>query len=170
VEYDQFLKEGVCQDYKFQEQISKLLMFETSTSIEVIIIWAHNSIIYTLNYISYDKWMLHKQGELSTFEDYISRCAPEQKNIYYIVAPNRTAALNSPYYETFKKHKIEVINCFSTYILRMKYAMMLSWRNNIYVYECINNMCVIDSGALLVQHNWWFCHVQSPKGETLALV
>jgi hypothetical protein len=41
-------------------------------------------------------------------------CAPEQKHIYYLVAPSREAALQSPYYETFKKHKKEVLFLYNT--------------------------------------------------------
>lgn len=87
MEYNYFLKEGICHDYNFVEQISKLLLFESSAKAE---------------------------GEMISFDDYISRCPPEQKNIYYIVAPSRSAALNSPYYETFKKHNREVLIMFNT--------------------------------------------------------
>lgn len=87
IEYNYFLKEGVCHDFKFMDAISKLLLFETSTQ---------------------------PAGEVCSFDDYVSRCAPEQKNIYYLVAPSREAALISPYYETFKKHDIEVLFLYST--------------------------------------------------------
>ena len=87
VEFNYFLKEGACQDYKYQEQIAKLLMYETSKG---------------------------EEDELSTFEQYISRLSPEQKNIYYLVAPNREAAFASPYYETFKKHDREVLLLYNT--------------------------------------------------------
>jgi len=87
VEYHMFLKEGVCQDYQFTDQLSKLLLFESSAKDE---------------------------GELITLDDYISRCAPEQKDIYYIVAPNRKSAFASPYYETFKKHNKEVLLLYNT--------------------------------------------------------
>lgn len=87
LEYHMFLKEGVCQDYLFMDQLSKLLLFESSAS---------------------------KQGEVISFDDYISRCTPEQKHIYYLVAPNREAALQSPYYETFKKHNKEVLFLYNT--------------------------------------------------------
>ncbi|KAJ1432449.1 Hsp90 protein-domain-containing protein [Ochromonadaceae sp. CCMP2298] len=87
LEYHMFLKEGVCQDYAFMTHLSKLLLFETSIS---------------------------SPGELTSLDDYISRCSPEQKHLYYLVAPNREAALSSPYYETFKKHNIEVLLLFNT--------------------------------------------------------
>jgi TNF receptor-associated protein 1 len=82
LEYQVFLKQGVCQDYKSMDQLAKLLLFETSsTSI----------------------------GEVCTFDEYVARCPPEQKEIFYLVAPSREAALSSPYYETFKKHNREVL-------------------------------------------------------------
>ena len=85
-EYSYFLKEGVCQDYEFQDQLSKLLYFETSK---------------TMN------------GELSSLEDYLSRCTPEQKEIYYLCAPSRELAMESPYLEAFEKAGREVIFVFT---------------------------------------------------------
>lgn len=38
---------------------------------------------------------------------------PEQKDIYYHLAPSRSAALSSPYLETFEKEGVEVILLFS---------------------------------------------------------
>lgn len=86
-EYNMFLKEGVCHDHRYMDQISKLLMFESSGLSE---------------------------GEMTTFDEYISRCPPEQKAIYYLIAPSRSAALQSPYYETFKKHNKEVLLLYHT--------------------------------------------------------
>lgn len=54
------------------------------------------------------------ENDVISLDDYIARCTPEQKHIYYLVAPNREAALSSPYYETFKKHKIEVLFLYNT--------------------------------------------------------
>jgi HSP90 family molecular chaperone len=87
LEYQMFLKQGVCQDYKFMDSLAKLLMYESSSA---------------------------SAGELVTFDTYLSRSPPEQKEIYYLVAPNREAALKSPYYETFKKHNREVLLLFNT--------------------------------------------------------
>ena len=87
IEYNYFLKEGICHDFRFMDSISKLLLFETST---------------------------HDAAAMCSLDDYVSRCAPEQKSIYYLVAPSRDAALASPYYETFKKHGIEVLFLYST--------------------------------------------------------
>ncbi len=69
------------------EQLSKLLLFESSAS---------------------------PSGDVVSLDDYISRCSPEQKSIYYLVAPSRESALQSPYYETFKKHNVEVLFLYNT--------------------------------------------------------
>jgi HSP90 family molecular chaperone len=73
-EYAYFLKEGVCQDFDNQVPLSKLLMFETSKGMA---------------------------GELRSLDEYVSRCPPEQKDIYYLFAPSRELALQSPYMEGF---------------------------------------------------------------------
>jgi len=86
-EFAYFIKEGVCHDYQFMEPLSKLLLFESSSKTD---------------------------GELISLDDYISRCTPEQKQIYYLVSPNRETALQSPYYETFKKHGREVLLLYNT--------------------------------------------------------
>ena len=86
-EYHMFLKQGVCQDYKFMDTLSKLIMFESSAK---------------------------QPNELITFDDYISRCPPEQKEIYYLSAPSREAALSSPYYEAFKRNNREVLLLYNT--------------------------------------------------------
>jgi len=86
-EFHMFLKEGICTEQNYQEQLAKLLMYETSTGME---------------------------GEVVTLDQYISRCPPEQKNIYYLVAPDRKTAFASPYYETFKKHNREILFLYNT--------------------------------------------------------
>jgi HSP90 family molecular chaperone len=81
-EYSYFLKEGVCQDFDSQQALSKLLYFETSKGMT---------------------------GELVSLDEYVSRCPPETKDIYYLFAPTRELALQSPYMEAFAKSKREVI-------------------------------------------------------------
>lgn len=82
-EFGHFIKEGVVTDFERRDDIAKLLRFETSSS---------------------------TPGELmSSFDDYISRCTGEQSNIYYLSAPSRELALASPYYEEFKREKVEVV-------------------------------------------------------------
>ena len=85
-EYGYFLKEGVCGDVDFQEPLSKLLYWETSK---------------TLN------------KELSSFDEYISRSPPEQKEIYYLCTASREVGFQSPYYEAFQKAGREVIFIYS---------------------------------------------------------
>jgi TNF receptor-associated protein 1 len=74
-------------DAQYQEQLAKLLKFETSVGTE---------------------------GDLITLDEYISRCPPEQKTIYYLIAPDRKSAFASPYYETFKKHNKEVLFMYNS--------------------------------------------------------
>eukprot|EP00577_Skeletonema_sp_RCC1716_P008251 CAMPEP_0113389614 /NCGR_PEP_ID=MMETSP0013_2-20120614/9721_1 /TAXON_ID=2843 ORGANISM="Skeletonema costatum, Strain 1716" /NCGR_SAMPLE_ID=MMETSP0013_2 /ASSEMBLY_ACC=CAM_ASM_000158 /LENGTH=746 /DNA_ID=CAMNT_0000272703 /DNA_START=80 /DNA_END=2320 /DNA_ORIENTATION=- /assembly_acc=CAM_ASM_000158 len=85
-EYNFFLKEGICQDFESQQQLSKLLYFETSKGMA---------------------------GELVSLDEYVSKCPPEQNDIYYLFAPSRELALQSPYMETFLKSKREVIFIYS---------------------------------------------------------
>jgi TNF receptor-associated protein 1 len=86
-EYSFFLKEGICQEYEFQEHLAKLLFFETSRSTD---------------------------ADMVSFDEYVGRMRPEQKEIYYLMAPSREAAINSPYLETFEKAGVEVLFLFST--------------------------------------------------------
>merc|ERR1712157_18705 len=81
-----FIKEGVVQDYEVQEPLLKLLYFESSK---------------TLN------------KELSSFDEYISRCPPEQKEIYYLGTASREIGFQSPYFEAFEKAGREVIFVYS---------------------------------------------------------
>lgn len=85
-EYAFFIKEGICQDYEWQTALSKLLYFETSKNTE---------------------------SQLKSLDEYISSMRPEQKDIYYLVAPTRTAALESPYLEAFENAGVEVIFLFT---------------------------------------------------------
>jgi len=86
-EFGNFIKEGVISDHGnvLKPHLGKLLRFETSKS---------------------------TPGELVSFDDYISRAAVEQKDIYYLCAPDRSLAEASPYYEAFQKRGLEVIFCY----------------------------------------------------------
>jgi HSP90 family molecular chaperone len=86
-EYSYFLKEGICQDADAQHQLAKLLRYETSRTQEKNV----------------------TASELVSFDEYISRMRPEQTDIYYLIAPSRTAALNSPYLEAFENAGVEVL-------------------------------------------------------------
>lgn len=81
-EYNFFLKEGICQDFEFQEPLSKLLYFETNKGMS---------------------------KDMISLDEYVSRCPPEQKEIYYLCAPSRSLALESPYLEAFERAGREVI-------------------------------------------------------------
>ncbi len=70
-------------------------MWSSSTSRISIVTTTHTYYTHIIPYIS--PFSFHE------------RCNPEQKNVYYLVAPSREAALSSPYYETFKKHGTEVL-------------------------------------------------------------
>ena len=80
------MKEGICQDHESQQALSKLLYFETSKGMT---------------------------GEMVSLDEYVSRCPPEQKDIYYLYAPSRELALQSPYMEVFNKNKREVLFIYS---------------------------------------------------------
>lgn len=82
LEYQRCLKEGVATDFAHREAIGKLLRFESSST---------------------------EKGKLTSFADYIKRMQPDQKEIYYLLAPNRETAESSPYYEVFQSRKIEVL-------------------------------------------------------------
>jgi TNF receptor-associated protein 1 len=86
-EYSYFLKEGMCQDADAQHQLARLLRFETSRAQEKGV----------------------TDNRLISFDEYIARMRPEQTDIYYLIAPSRNAALNSPYLEAFEKAGVEVL-------------------------------------------------------------
>jgi len=82
LEYQRCLKEGVATDFAHREAIGKLLRFESSST---------------------------EKGKLTSFADYVKRMQPDQKEIYYLLAPNRETAESSPYFEVFQSRKIEVL-------------------------------------------------------------
>ena len=61
-EFGLYIKEGICTDQAFQEDCAKLLRFESSAL---------------------------PAGELTSLDEYISRCEPSQSSVYYLIAPNR---------------------------------------------------------------------------------
>lgn len=85
-EFGGFLKEGVCSDFKWKEDIAKVLRFESSTL---------------------------EAGKSTNLAEYVSRMQEDQKEIYYLVAPSRALAESSPYFEGFKSKKIEVLFLFT---------------------------------------------------------
>lgn len=88
-DYGLFLKEGIVtsHDQTEKENIAKLLRFESSKSAE---------------------------GQRVSLETYCMNVG-EQKDIFYLAAPNRLLAESSPYYESLKKRGVEVLFCYEPY-------------------------------------------------------
>jgi molecular chaperone HtpG len=84
-QYNRFLKEGVVTDFLHKDALGKLLRFESS---------------------ALDK------GKLTSLQDYVSRMKSDQKEIYFLLAPNREGAEASPYFEVFKANGLEVLFAF----------------------------------------------------------
>ena len=81
-EFGNCIKEGAVNDYAHREQLSKLLRFESSFT---------------------------EKGKVTSLTDYISRMPEGQKEIYYVLAPNRENAETSPYYEGLKSKNYECL-------------------------------------------------------------
>jgi len=80
-EFGRFLKEGVCIDSSNRQALVPLLRYESS----------------------------HATGGVQTsFDDYVDRMDVDQKEVYYLTAPNRYLAESSPYYEAFSAKGVEV--------------------------------------------------------------
>ncbi|XP_076231466.1 TNF receptor associated protein 1 [Calliopsis andreniformis] len=89
-DYGLFLKEGIVTSYEQneKEEIGKLLRFESSAT---------------------------PAGEMISLTDYCKRLPENQKHIYYLSAPSRVLAEQSPYYESLKKRNVEVLFCYEPY-------------------------------------------------------
>lgn len=84
-EFGVFLKEGTALDFTHKDQLVKLLRFESS---------------------------LTEKGKTTSLAEYVSRMGSEQKDIYYLVGPNRAAIESGPYLEGFKARNLEVLFCY----------------------------------------------------------
>ncbi len=84
-EFGIFLKEGAAMDFTHKDQLAKLLRFESS---------------------------LTEKGKTTSLADYVSRLQTDQKEIYYLVGPNRAAIESGPYLEAFKARNLEVLFCY----------------------------------------------------------
>jgi molecular chaperone HtpG len=84
-EFGIFLKEGAALDFTHKDQLVKLLRFESS---------------------------LTEKGKTASLADYVSRMGADQKEIYYLVGPNRAAIESGPYLEGFKARNLEVLFCY----------------------------------------------------------
>lgn len=86
-QFGNFLKEGIYSDFKWKDELAPLLRFESSKV---------------------------QSGELTSFDEYISRMKEGQNEIYYLVIPSRQLAEVSPYYESFKKSDTEVLFMYTS--------------------------------------------------------
>jgi molecular chaperone HtpG len=84
-EFGIFLKEGAALDFTHKDQLVKLLRFESS---------------------------LTEKGNTTSLAEYVSRMGADQKEIYYLVGPNRAAIESGPYLEAFKARNLEVLFCY----------------------------------------------------------
>jgi molecular chaperone HtpG len=82
-----YLKEGAALDETYQKDLMKLLRYESS---------------------------LTARGELTSFADYVSRLKDGQKEIYFLVGPNRVAIEAGPYLEGFRARNLEVLFCYES--------------------------------------------------------
>ena len=85
-EHGHCLKEGVANDWSHREALAKLLRSESSHT---------------------------EKGKTTSLTDYVTRMPEGQKEIYYLIAPNREAAEASPYFEVFREKKYEVLFLFA---------------------------------------------------------
>jgi TNF receptor-associated protein 1 len=81
-EYARCLKEGVATDFGHRDSLGRLLRYESSMT---------------------------EKGRLTSLAGYVGRMPAEQKEIFYLLAPDREAAESSPYYEVFQSRSLEVL-------------------------------------------------------------
>ncbi|MGH7959595.1 MAG: heat shock protein Hsp90 family protein, partial [Opitutaceae bacterium] len=84
-EFGHFIKEGAALDYTHQDLLTKLLRYESSRT---------------------------EKGKSTSLADYVSRMSADQKEIYYLMGPNRASIEAGPYLEGFKARNLEVLFCF----------------------------------------------------------
>ena len=84
-EFGHFLKEGAALDHTHKDQLTKLLRFESS---------------------------LTEKGKTTSLADYVTRMGSEQKEIFYLIGPNRASIEAGPYLEGFKARNLEVLFCY----------------------------------------------------------
>ncbi|XP_027715492.1 heat shock protein 75 kDa, mitochondrial [Vombatus ursinus] len=89
-DYGLFMREGIVTiaEQEVKEDIAKLLRYESSAL---------------------------PPGQLTSLVEYASRMQAGTRNIYYLCAPNRHLAENSPYYEAMKQKNMEVLYCYEQF-------------------------------------------------------
>lgn len=90
-EYQMFIKEGVVQDFQNKDDAAKLLRYEVSTRPGV------------------DGGAPPK----ISLDEYISKMPADQKHIFYLTAPSRQYAEQSPYLEAFVSKGYQVLFCYT---------------------------------------------------------
>ncbi len=93
-EFGFYLKEGAAIDFTHKDALAKLLRFESS---------------------------LTEKGKTTSLADYVSRMKDDQKEIYFLLGPNRQAIESGPYLEGFKARNLEVVFCYEgvdDYVMR----------------------------------------------------
>ncbi len=83
--FGSFIREGIILDFDNRDTLAALYRFESSKT---------------------------KPGELTSLDQYLSRMASDQKEVYYIAGANRESIERGPYLEVFRKRDIEVIYNF----------------------------------------------------------
>uniref|UniRef100_A0A6A7FR49 Heat shock protein 75 kDa n=2 Tax=Hirondellea gigas TaxID=1518452 RepID=A0A6A7FR49_9CRUS len=89
-DYGIFLKEGIitATEQIEKEEIARLLVYESSS---------------------------RPSGDRINLTDYISKMPDTQQDIYYLAAPSRELAEQSPYFEELKRRGIDVLFCYENY-------------------------------------------------------
>jgi len=80
--FSRFIKEGIVTDFLHVETLGRLLRYESSAL---------------------------EPGQQTSLADYVKRMQQDQKQIYYLHAPNREIAQSSPYFEVFRSRNQEVL-------------------------------------------------------------
>lgn len=86
-EFGAFIKEGICTDAKWKDELGALIRCESSKV---------------------------NEGELTSLNAYVKRMEEQQNTIYYLCVPSRSFAESSPYYEAFKQRGIEVLFLYTS--------------------------------------------------------
>jgi TNF receptor-associated protein 1 len=86
-EFGSFVKEGICTDAKWKDELGGLLRCESSGLSE---------------------------GDVTSLDAYVKRMADQQNAIYYLCVPSRPFAESSPYYESFKQRGVEVLFLYTS--------------------------------------------------------
>jgi len=105
-----FLKEGACTEPNHTQQIAELLRFESSETKNASVEGEEEQ---HQQKEDSEEGMMDNANAVTSFEKYIERMKPDQKHIYYLVAPSRAQAESSPYLEACKAKGYEVLYLYA---------------------------------------------------------